>query len=167
MRKVYIILVIFLFIFVGYLNSELYRVDKLNFISPIDYGYSPIPIRVDLAGDGHFGASRNDRRKHKGVDIVAELGAPIYAPLGGIVITAEHERGYGNHIEIKHKTYSLRTLYAHLSEMIVAKNQFVRQGQVIGFVGKTGNARGRRTLPHLHFEMYQDGKLTDPSIYLQ
>jgi murein DD-endopeptidase MepM/ murein hydrolase activator NlpD len=126
-----------------------------------------LSIRIDLAGDGSFGASRNGYRIHRGIDILAEVDEPIYAPLGGVVINAKFERGYGNYIEIVHKTYNLRTIYAHLSNMIVVKGQFVRQGQIIGFVGKTGNARGQNVLAHLHFEMYQDGKLIDPTPYIE
>jgi len=167
MRVINIILIIFLFGFSLSLGRAFYRVDKLDFVCPINYGNSPIQIRVDLAGDGNFRAGRNGRRRHKGVDILADIDEPIYAPLGGIVINAEHERGYGNYIEIKHTRDNIKTIYAHLSKIAVSKNQFVRQGQLIGFVGKTGNARGKKVLPHLHFEMYKDEKLINPASYLE
>ena len=142
-------------------------VDKVKFICPISYGNSPVPIRTDLAGDGNFAAPRNGRRRHKGIDIVADMDTPVHAPLSGRVIAAEFERGYGKHIEIQHNGYNLKTLYAHLSKIVISKNQLVKQGQVIGYVGKTGNARGKNVLPHLHFEMYKDGKIIDPSVYLE
>ncbi len=75
---------------------------------------------------------------------------------------ADYHRGYGNFIMIDHGK-GLTSLYAHLKEKEVRRGDRVRQGQEIGVIGKTGNARRGAILPHLHFEWIQDGKPQDPT----
>lgn len=97
---------------------------------------------------------------HSGTDIAAPEGTPILAAADGTVTIANAidswGGGYGYHIKVKHNdTYD--TLYAHCSSICVTVGQEVKQGEVIGYVGTTGNSTGN----HLHFEVWQNGERTD------
>ena len=97
---------------------------------------------------------------HSGTDIGAPGGTPILAAADGTVTIANAidswGGGYGYHIKVKHNdTYD--TLYAHCSSICVTVGQEVNQGEVIGYVGTTGNSTGN----HLHFEVWQNGERTD------
>ena len=97
---------------------------------------------------------------HSGTDIAAPEGTPILAAADGTVTIANAidswGGGYGYHIKVKHNdTYE--TLYAHCSSICVTVGQEVKQGEVIGYVGTTGNSTGN----HLHFEVWQNGERTD------
>ena len=96
---------------------------------------------------------------HKGVDFAASRGTPVMAAGDGIVAVARHWGGYGNYIRIKHDN-GYATVYAHLSKYAtgVHVGSIVRQGQVIGYVGSTGNSTG----PHLHHEVLINGKHVNP-----
>lgn len=104
-----------------------------------------------------------DRRFHKGIDISAPIGTPIWAVAEGIVITVDYEgNGYGNYLEIRHPDGTV-TLYAHAHRILVQKGQLVNRGDAIAEVGSTG----RSSAPHLHFEVKPDGKTpVDPLTYL-
>ena len=101
---------------------------------------------------------------HEGVDLAAELGTPILAAGDGVVLGAEPKGGYGNWIEIEHvpgaQAPELATVYGHLSGFApgIEPGVRVKQGDVIGFVGSTGRSTG----PHLHFEILQNGRPTNP-----
>ena len=98
---------------------------------------------------------------HAGVDIGAGAGAPIQAADGGTVINAEDSgNGYGKYVVINHGN-GKSTLYAHMSSIAVSKGAVVSKGQVIGYVGSSGNTTG----PHLHFEVKVNGGLVDPLSY--
>lgn len=97
---------------------------------------------------------------HSGTDIAAPEGTPILAAADGTVTIANAidswGGGYGYHIKVKHNdTYD--TLYAHCSSICVTVGQEVKQGEIIGYVGTTGNSTGN----HLHFEVWQNGERTD------
>ena len=98
------------------------------------------------------GISRWMSSSHKGVDIRANYGASIIASDGGVVTTAGWHYSYGNYIIINHGG-GRQTLYAHCSSLAVHAGQAVSQGQVIGYVGSTGNSTGN----HCHFEMFENG----------
>jgi murein DD-endopeptidase MepM/ murein hydrolase activator NlpD len=98
---------------------------------------------------------------HTGIDFGASEGTPIKAAADGVVVSAGVQGGYGNTTIIDHGN-SLATLYAHQSRMIVSSGQSVKRGQVIGYVGSTGNSTG----PHLHFEVRVNGTPVDPMKYL-
>lgn len=139
--------------------------DKEYFLCPIEYRHDLI-IRSDVRGEGYFGSSRNGKRTHRGIDLFAEVGTPVLASRSGPAIVAKQNQGMGNYIIINH-SQRLSTLYGHLSRVYVTDNQFVRQGQIIGEVGKTGNANYRDIHPHLHFEVKKDEVPQDPLEYLQ
>lgn len=148
-----IILLVFAFVGLAWL-------DKQYFICPIEYK-SDILIRNDNRGDGLFASSRSGRRMHKGIDLMADVGAVVLAAKSGKVISATQNQGMGKYVIIRHGDKCI-TIYGHLSEILVHKNDYVRQGQIIGKVGKTGNARARDMLPHLHFEIRKNGVPQDP-----
>lgn len=85
---------------------------------------------------------------HAGCDVGASYGSAIYAAASGTVILADWNGGYGNCVMINHGN-GYTTLYGHMSSIAVSYGQSVSQGQVIGYVGSTGNSTG----PHLHFEV--------------
>ena len=97
---------------------------------------------------------------HNGTDIVAPNGTQILAAAAGTVTIANGidswGGSYGYHIKIDHGN-GLETLYAHCSAICVTPGQQVQQGEVIGFVGSTGNSTGN----HLHFEVWMSGERTD------
>ncbi|MEW6101109.1 MAG: M23 family metallopeptidase, partial [Candidatus Omnitrophota bacterium] len=125
--------------------------DKHYFLSPIAYEHDRV-IRFDGRGDGMFGAERSGNRLHKGIDLLAKIGTPVLASASGKVVAATRNHGMGNYVIITHAR-DLVTLYGHLQHIYVRKGQYVRQGEVVGSVGKTGNANYRDMLPHLHFEV--------------
>jgi murein DD-endopeptidase MepM/ murein hydrolase activator NlpD len=96
-------------------------------------------------------------RLHAGIDIGAPIGTPVWASKAGQVILAGQQSGYGNAIVISHGN-GLTTLYGHLSRISVSEGQQVRQGQVIGASGNTGESTG----PHLHFETRVGGTARNP-----
>lgn len=90
------------------------------------------------------------RRLHRGIDIAAPPGAPIFAADDGVVLEAGWDSGgYGNRVEVRHPSGKV-TLYAHASRLLVEKGQSVTRGQAIAEVGSTGRSTG----PHLHFEVH-------------
>jgi murein DD-endopeptidase MepM/ murein hydrolase activator NlpD len=99
------------------------------------------------------------RRLHTGVDLAARTGTPIYAAGDGVISYYRWQSGYGNKIEIEHVN-GYETAYGHLSRFVdgLGPGSRVRQGQVIGYVGSTGQSTG----PHLHFEILINGNLVDP-----
>jgi murein DD-endopeptidase MepM/ murein hydrolase activator NlpD len=161
MKKIFLFLAICLFIF---LIAALYFIDKEPFLCPIEYA-GDIIVRCDSHGNGFFGANRSGNRMHQGIDLLADLGTPIKAARSGIVTAADQNRGMGKYIVIIHP-YNIKTIYGHLSEIYVRKGQIVRQGQIIGAVGKTGNANYNDIRPHLHLEVKKSGLPEDPFNYL-
>lgn len=103
----------------------------------------------------------HEMRFHAGEDIGAPSGTPILAADSGIAtVIPNNGNGYGNYIMINHGGGRV-TLYAHMSAFAISNGQSVSQGQVIGYVGSTGNSTG----PHLHFEVRVNGATTDPKSY--
>ncbi len=100
------------------------------------------------------------RKFHAGEDIPAGYGAEILAAASGKVVTAGWVSGYGNYTVIDHGG-GMMTAYGHQSSIGVSVGETVTQGQVIGYVGSTGNSTG----PHLHFEVYINGSTVDPKSF--
>ncbi len=110
-----------------------------------------------------FGLRRWGWRKkfHKGIDIAAPVGTKVIASKEGMVSFAGRRKRYGYVVIIKHDK-NMETRYAHLQKITVKKGEFVRQGEVIGLVGKTGRATGY----HLHFEIRINNTPVNPEDYL-
>jgi len=96
-------------------------------------------------------------KAHLGTDFGARRGTPIMAAADGKVIFSGWKGGYGKVIEIKHAD-GYKTLYAHQSRLKAKVGQWVKKGEVIGYVGSTGRSTG----PHLHFGLYKDGRAINP-----
>jgi murein DD-endopeptidase MepM/ murein hydrolase activator NlpD len=106
------------------------------------------------------------RRRHQGIDIFATTGTPVYASADGEVVYSERRPtgGFGNAVQLKHSDGYI-TKYAHLNSLAgYAPGDTVRAGDVIGYVGDTGNAKG--TPPHLHYEIWRNGSMQEPANYL-
>ena len=108
------------------------------------FGYRIHPI----TGEAH---------SHTGIDIPAPGNTPILACKSGQVVTSAYHYSYGNYVVIDHGNGN-STLYAHMSSRAVSEGDMVTQGQVIGYVGATGNTTG----PHLHLEVRENGQRVDP-----
>jgi murein DD-endopeptidase MepM/ murein hydrolase activator NlpD len=102
-----------------------------------------------------------EKAMHTGLDFPAEVGTPILAAAGGVVIVQEYHAAYGNMVEIDHGN-DLITRYAHASATFVKKGDIVKRGQKIAAVGSTGRSTG----PHLHFEVWVSGVPQDPQRFL-
>ena len=96
-------------------------------------------------------------RPHRGTDFAAKIGTPILATADGTVTKSERRGGNGNYVKIKHNsTYD--TQYLHMKSRNVKVGDFVRQGDVIGWVGMTGNTGG----PHVCYRFWKNGRQVDP-----
>lgn len=129
-------------------------------------------LRLPLDNDSFWVSSEFGKRKnpfsgemknHNGIDFAAAEGTPVYAIKDGAVYAAiEKDPEFGNYIILSHDLGKMTSVYAHLSKITVDRYQYVKKGDVIGYVGQTGKATG----PHLHFEIRTGGKAEDPRIKL-
>jgi len=99
---------------------------------------------------------------HEGIDFIADVGTPVFAAAGGVVIFAEYHYQYGNMVEIDHGN-DFVTRYAHASKLFVKVGDVVQRGRKIAAVGSTGRSTG----PHLHFEVRYRGVAQNPARFLQ
>ena len=99
----------------------------------------------------------NKVRPHKGTDFAAPVGTPIMATANGTVIESTRRGGNGKYVKIRHNaTYT--TQYLHMKAQKVKKGEYVKQGDIIGWVGMTGNTGG----PHVCYRFWKNGKQVDP-----
>lgn len=112
---------------------------------------------------GYISAYQGDGRGHKGIDIAAPYGTPIYAAESGTVIEVGSgwNGGYGNCVRISHDDGNV-TVYAHQSSVAIEYGDYVVKGQIIGYVGSTGDSTGN----HLHFEVRSNGTYPNPTNYV-
>ncbi|PKL49403.1 MAG: hypothetical protein CVV37_07635 [Nitrospira bacterium HGW-Nitrospira-1] len=99
---------------------------------------------------------------HSGMDIAAVPGMPVKATAAGIVSFAGWSGGSGNLAAIEHG-FGFSTYYAHNKLVIVKVGQKVKRGDILGYVGSTGNSTG----PHLHYEIWREGKSLNPSTFIE
>jgi hypothetical protein len=101
------------------------------------------------------------RKFHYGMDFTAPIGTDVYVTGDGTVaeVTSEHS-GYGKMITVDHG-YGYTTVYAHLTRFNVKPGQYLKRGEVIGFVGNTGTS----TAPHLHYEVHKNGEPVNPQYF--
>jgi murein DD-endopeptidase MepM/ murein hydrolase activator NlpD len=120
------------------------------------------PVNDGIMRSG-FGSRRHPilgyTKMHTGVDWAAPMGTPIYASGNGTVEKAGWESGYGKYIRLKHNN-GYETAYGHMTAFArgMEPGVRVRQGQVIGFVGSTGQSTG----PHVHYEILVNSRFVDP-----
>lgn len=99
----------------------------------------------------------NRIRPHKGTDFAAPIGTPIISTANGVVVESARRGGNGNYVKVKHNsTYT--TQYLHMKKRKVKVGEFVKQGDVIGWVGMTGNTSG----PHVCYRFWKNGRQVDP-----
>ena len=137
------------------LISRSFEVESLFGNLPVENGYL----------SSHFGYRTdpfNGKREfHSGMDFTAPVGTPITAVAPGVVTSSLLTSDYGNLIEINHGE-NFETRYPHSKTNLVKVGDVVKKGQVIALVGSTG----RSTAPHVHFEVYKNGRVVDPATYL-
>jgi len=139
---------------IGYFDKDGNSVQKMFLKAPVEFKYISSGYTTGNRIVMEFGL----HGPHRAIDYAAALGTPIRAVGDGTVTFAGWSSvGYGNLTKIRHNaTYS--TNYAHQSKFAVKVGQKVKQGQIIGYVGSTGNSTG----PHLHFEMVKNGVKINP-----
>lgn len=106
----------------------------------------------------------NKIRHHNGVDFAAERGTEVYATAAGVVekvVVNKINHGFGKYVVINHG-FGLKTLYGHLSKVLVRQGQKIDRWKPIGLVGSTGLSTG----PHLHYEVHKDDRPIDPMTYI-
>ncbi|WBH15149.1 M23 family metallopeptidase [Sphingomonas radiodurans] len=122
-------------------------------------GFMGMPVSGRISST--FGMRRHPLlgflRMHKGLDLAAPHGTPIYAPIEGRVAMAGRNRGYGNFVKLDHGG-GIASGYGHMSRFAVSAGQRVSRGQIIGYVGSTGLSTG----PHLHWEVWKNGTNVNP-----
>jgi murein DD-endopeptidase MepM/ murein hydrolase activator NlpD len=137
-----------------YFNEDAKNLRRAFLKSPIKFRYR-ISSRYNLNRRIKFYGYK--RRPHKGTDFAAAIGTPIMATANGTVTESRRKGGNGKYVKIKHNgTYS--TQYLHMKKQKVKKGQFVKQGDIIGWVGMTGNTGG----PHVCYRFWKNGKQVDP-----
>ena len=132
---------------------------RLNEILPLG---KPVKSRIT----SNYG-TRNDPftgkpKKHRGIDFAGKIGTELMAVAPGRVVSAGERVGYGTTVEIDHGL-GFTTLYAHLSQILVSRGDWVRPGTVIGLAGSSGRSTG----PHLHYEIRYKGAPFDPTKFVK
>ncbi len=98
---------------------------------------------------------------HKGLDVAAPVGTPIYTPADGVVIFSGKRNGFGNFVMVAHG-YGIVSGYGHNAQNLVSPGQVIRRGDQIATVGQSGRSTG----PHLHYEVAINGKVIDPKKFI-
>ena len=148
-------------------NRLLNQMDRLN-LYRIAAQKAPFatPVKSAFRFTSQFGFRRDPktggRRMHKGVDLAASTGTPLYATADGVVTHSGWASGYGRLVKIQHD-FGVETRYAHMSKLRVKVGQRVSRGQLIGDMG----ASGRVTGVHLHYEVRVGGKAVNPMIFIK
>ncbi len=133
---------------------------KLNSILPIGapVANARITSNYGMRSDPFTG----EQKRHRGIDFAGKIGTELMAVAPGRVISAGERVGYGTTVEIDHGL-GFTTLYAHLSQIMVTRGDWVRPGTVVGLGGSTGRSTG----PHLHYEIRYKGVPFDPSNFVK
>lgn len=114
------------------------------------------------SGFGHrISPFTGERAMHMGIDVASPIGTPIYAPADGIVIFAGKKDGFGKFVMVAHG-YGIVSHYGHIAQILVEPGQKLQRGTQIGTVGMTGRTTG----PHLHYEVWVNGKATNPRKFI-
>ena len=117
----------------------------------------PVAARITSGFGLRYHPILHFSRMHRGIDFGAHYGQPIVASADGQVVRAGWAGGYGRQVRLAHAG-SMGTSYSHMSRIVVEPGSFVRQGQLIGYVGSSGLSTG----PHLHYEVYRNGVAVNP-----
>lgn len=149
------------------LSIESNLTSLINFFESDNLRLASTPSIMPAAGwiSSVFG-HRNDPftgawTMHWGIDISTNMGNPIMATADGIVIKVETDKYLGKNVTISHGN-GFTTVYGHMSNFAVKAGQKVKRRDIIGYIGQTGKAAG----PHVHYEVFKDGKRVDPRNFL-
>jgi murein DD-endopeptidase MepM/ murein hydrolase activator NlpD len=129
--------------------------------APLELPAEGVPFIWPVAGEVSSRFGTRGASHHDGIDIRAPEGTPIRAARAGRVLYSDRLRGYGNLVIVEHDR-GYATVYAHIRESLVGVDARIRQGQVIGAVGRTGKTSG----PNLHFEIRKDNVARNPLFFL-
>ena len=142
-------------------NLELWHtLKKLNTILPL--GAPVDKVRVTSNYGMRNDPFTGELKRHRGIDFAGKIGTELMAVAPGRVVSAGERVGYGTTVEIDHGL-GFTTLYAHLSQILVNRGDWVRPGTVVGL----GGSSGRSTGPHLHYEIRYKGIPFDPSKFVK
>lgn len=139
---------------IDYFNENAKNLRRAFLKSPIKFQYR-ISSRYNLRR--RIALYGNKIRPHKGTDFAANVGTPILATANGTVTKSSYTRGNGNYVKIRHNA-TYETQYLHMKKRNAKVGQYVKQGDVIGWVGMTGNTSG----PHVCYRFWKNGKQVDP-----
>lgn len=146
-------------------GEQLSVLESLLFNRQLDMNSVPSREPIDSYITSNFGYRadpfRGGRAMHKGIDFKARTGDPVRAVADGVVSYAGSRSGYGNTVEIDHGN-GFVTRYAHNSRLTLKVGALVRAGQEIAKAGSSGRSTGA----HVHFEVWQEGKVVDPRKFL-
>lgn len=132
---------------------------RLNEILPLG---KPVKSRVTSNYGTRKDPFSGKPKKHRGIDFAGKIGTELMAVAPGRVVSAGERVGYGTTVEIDHGL-GFTTLYAHLSQILVSRGDWVRPGTVIGLAGSSGRSTG----PHLHYEIRYKGAPFDPTKFVK
>jgi murein DD-endopeptidase MepM/ murein hydrolase activator NlpD len=141
----------------GRLDTVRSNVERRQALAAATPSIWPVPGWLSSSYGNRQDPFTGSRDFHPGLDISANQGQPVLATADGMVSVASFNGSYGNLVVIDHG-YGISTKYGHLSRFSVLSGQAVRRGDVIGYVGSTG----RSTNPHLHYEIWVNGRMTNP-----
>ncbi len=149
--------------------SDAERTLALDYDLLVDRVLETVPLATPVRDPHRLTSGYGQRRDpfrgraafHRGIDMAAPRGTPIYAPAGGTVVRAGRMGGFGNVVEIDHGN-GVQTRYAHLHAYLVRRGAEVAAGTQIGRMGRSGRATG----VHLHYEVLVDGRHVDPARFL-
>ena len=136
----------------GYYDENGVPLRKMFLRVPVKFG-----MRTSSYSVRRFHPISKKYKRHTGIDYSAAHGTPIFATAGGTVEFAGWRGGYGKLVIIRHPN-GYQTYYGHCSRLLVKKGVYVKQGQTIARVGRTGRATG----PHVHYEVRINGKPVNP-----
>jgi murein DD-endopeptidase MepM/ murein hydrolase activator NlpD len=134
----------------------------LNVISKYFTHQQESKIFFILPSNGYISRAFDPERGHYGIDIVVKDGTPVYASAGGFVVFSGYTNNFGHIIILSHSDGYL-SIYKHCSVILKKEREFVKQGELIAQSGNSGLAT---TGPHLHFEIWHNGKPVDPETIL-
>ena len=125
-------------------------------------GNGVLMFPIDYSGYKYMSRGFTGVWAHNGQDLCGYVGTPIYAAQSGVVTVAKYtNRGYGIYCRINHGG-GMETLYGHCNGLAVSVGQYVQKGQLIAYLGNSGNSTG----PHCHFEVIINGTRVNPANYL-
>ena len=144
------------------IGGNLFAVVKKIFKTSSEKRKSKDTLFFEKPANGFIIRDFNPSKGHMGVDFALKSGSPVYASAGGYIIFSDYTVEDGKKIIIEHKDGFI-TVYKHCSSLLKEERDYVYQGELIALSGNSGlNTTG----PHLHFEIWKNGKIMDPKIYL-